>query len=413
MQSISAGIKQTLNLFPNIKHNFKFKLKNKIDTPTWVQFFKDASVPSQYVNTYALKFSENRIRFDMLGDLDRPLLAEMGITAIGDCLSILKHAKAINARIEERRKEFTTTSLTPSLAESQQALKKRTEVAKRIIETYLCDPDAKPLNEKSAQSSLSADLISRLNFTNLGPSPAPASKQTVTFNEDSLNQASKVTVSSTTSDDEFVSAKTPKLLNLKRKLDDVEEITDAEDSNGPPLEYKGVLLSPSKSNLVSLNIRAQSLNEPVKLTNKPVKSRLGTAVSSRLSKGEDSLMSSKISTNLESIRLGATTKDNEEKVSVFKRIRAATAPAVELTGIKKNIVNEQTSKPKIIPITFDAKPAITTVTRVKMTNQPLAKPAESKIISLNANKSQSLVKKTGLEMDSRLKNKSVHDRLKF
>lgn len=353
----------------------------------------------------------------MLGDLDRPLLAEMGITAIGDCLSILKHAKAINARIEERRKEFTTTSLTPSLAESQQALKKRTEVAKRIIETYLCDPEAKPLNEKPAQSSLSADLISRLNFTNLGPNQVATSKQTVTFNEDSLNQASKVIVSSTTNDDEFVSAKNPKLLSLKRKLDDVEEITDPEDSNGPPLEYKGVLLSPNKSNVISLKAkRAQSLNEALKLTNKPVKSRLGTTLSSRLNKGEDSLMSSKISTNLESIRIEATSKSNEEKVSVFKRIRAATTPAVELTGIKKTIVNEQTSKPKIIPITFDAKPAvstITTVTRVKTMNQSLAKPAESKIISLNPNKSPSLVKKTSLEMDNRLKNKSVHDRLKF
>ena len=353
----------------------------------------------------------------MLGDLDRPLLAEMGITAIGDCLSILKHAKAINARIEERRKEFTTTSLTPSLAESQQALKKRTEVAKRIIETYLCDPEAKPLNEKPAQSSLSADLISRLNFTNLGPNQVATSKQTVTFNEDSLNQASKVIVSSTTNDDEFVSAKNPKLLSLKRKLDDVEEITDPEDSNGPPLEYKGVLLSPNKSNVISLKAkRAQSLNEALKLTNKPVKSRLGTTLSSRLNKGEDSLMSSKISTNLESIRVEATSKSNEEKVSVFKRIRAATTPAVELTGIKKTIVNEQTSKPKIIPITFDAKPAvstITTVTRVKTMNQSLGKPAESKIISLNPNKSPSLVKKTSLEMDNRLKNKSVHDRLKF
>jgi hypothetical protein len=35
----------------------------------------------------------------MLIDLDRALLNEMGISAIGDCLSILKHAKTINARV--------------------------------------------------------------------------------------------------------------------------------------------------------------------------------------------------------------------------------------------------------------------------------------------------------------------------
>ncbi len=65
----------------------------------WIKFFKDASIPPEYVETYAKKFAENRIRFDLLADLDRPLLNEMGITAIGDCLSILKHAKSISSKV--------------------------------------------------------------------------------------------------------------------------------------------------------------------------------------------------------------------------------------------------------------------------------------------------------------------------
>ncbi len=67
----------------------------------WVKFFKNASIPNQFANVYASKFNDNRIRFDMLADLDRALLNEMGITAIGDCLSILKHAKEINIRVRE------------------------------------------------------------------------------------------------------------------------------------------------------------------------------------------------------------------------------------------------------------------------------------------------------------------------
>lgn len=65
----------------------------------WVKFFRNALIPRQYATVYANKFAENRIRFDMLGDLSRELLQEMGITALGDCLSIIKHAKVINAAV--------------------------------------------------------------------------------------------------------------------------------------------------------------------------------------------------------------------------------------------------------------------------------------------------------------------------
>lgn len=69
------------------------------DKSTWLRFFNDASVPADFVSVYANKFVENRIRFDMLGDLDRALLNEMGISAIGDSLSILKHAKIIMQKV--------------------------------------------------------------------------------------------------------------------------------------------------------------------------------------------------------------------------------------------------------------------------------------------------------------------------
>ena len=66
----------------------------------WCRFFRDALIPEQFVNVYASKFNENRIRFDMLCDIDKTLLNEMGIVAIGDCLSILKHAKAAYAKVK-------------------------------------------------------------------------------------------------------------------------------------------------------------------------------------------------------------------------------------------------------------------------------------------------------------------------
>jgi hypothetical protein len=68
----------------------------------WFQFFKEALIPSKFVALYAQKFMENRIHYDMLIDLDKPLLNEMGITAIGDCLAILKLAKHIHKLVRDQ-----------------------------------------------------------------------------------------------------------------------------------------------------------------------------------------------------------------------------------------------------------------------------------------------------------------------
>ncbi len=80
----------------------------------WVQFFKEASIPAQYVQSYAHKFTENRIRFDMLPDLDRQLLNELGISAIGDCLSILKHAKTWTPTVNTYNRPFFILNLETS-----------------------------------------------------------------------------------------------------------------------------------------------------------------------------------------------------------------------------------------------------------------------------------------------------------
>ena len=68
----------------------------------WVAFFGDAGIPSASAKTYGAWFVENRIKGDMLEDLDKGYLRDMGITAHGDIICILKHAKkVVNARKEE------------------------------------------------------------------------------------------------------------------------------------------------------------------------------------------------------------------------------------------------------------------------------------------------------------------------
>ena len=58
-------------------------------------FFGEAGIPSAAAKTYAASFVENRIRGDMLADLDKEYLRDMGITVLGDIICILKYAKKV------------------------------------------------------------------------------------------------------------------------------------------------------------------------------------------------------------------------------------------------------------------------------------------------------------------------------
>lgn len=61
----------------------------------WIKFFTDAGIPSFASSKYATIFYENRIQSNMLMDLDKDILKEMGISVIGDMIAILKHAKDV------------------------------------------------------------------------------------------------------------------------------------------------------------------------------------------------------------------------------------------------------------------------------------------------------------------------------
>ena len=62
----------------------------------WADFFSSSGVPSAAAREYADRFERNRIRGDMLDDLDKELLRELGVTVIGDVISILKFAKKVS-----------------------------------------------------------------------------------------------------------------------------------------------------------------------------------------------------------------------------------------------------------------------------------------------------------------------------
>jgi hypothetical protein len=85
----------------------------------WVSFFRDAGIPYSLAKSYASTFEENRIGKDMLLDLDKDILGDMGIKVMGDVIGILKHAK------KEARKDSsgaTVSGTTSSKLKSSSAV---------------------------------------------------------------------------------------------------------------------------------------------------------------------------------------------------------------------------------------------------------------------------------------------------
>ncbi|KAK7160083.1 hypothetical protein R3I93_007899 [Phoxinus phoxinus] len=64
-------------------------------TSEWIQFFKDAGIPPGLAVNYAVSFVDNRIQKNMLMDLSKEIMMDLGISVIGDIIAILKHAKQV------------------------------------------------------------------------------------------------------------------------------------------------------------------------------------------------------------------------------------------------------------------------------------------------------------------------------
>lgn len=69
------------------------------DTSYWIKFFTECGIPPSESTNYAITFTDNRIQKDMLMDLTKEYLTEMGISILGDVIAILKHAKAVHSQV--------------------------------------------------------------------------------------------------------------------------------------------------------------------------------------------------------------------------------------------------------------------------------------------------------------------------
>ncbi|XP_045524767.1 uncharacterized protein C19orf47 isoform X2 [Pieris brassicae] len=113
-------------------------------TGLWVTFFTAAGIPSEVAATYALTFTENRIQNDMLLDLNKEYLRDMGIVRMGDIIAILRHAKQVHENTA-RDKVLSTTNVAnkvPVATVAGRSTVSQPSSPTRMLEHYTrnCDP---------------------------------------------------------------------------------------------------------------------------------------------------------------------------------------------------------------------------------------------------------------------------------
>ncbi|KAK2192455.1 hypothetical protein NP493_31g05060 [Ridgeia piscesae] len=135
-------------------------------TSFWIKFFKDAGIPVSLAATYAVTFTDNRIKADMLLDLTTELLSYMHIDVMGDVIAILKHAKKVHTE-KARENVLKTAENSPkstrrniSATASSSASTNRT-ATRRIVERIIGnDTCTKSTSEPSVH--VSKEMAARL-----------------------------------------------------------------------------------------------------------------------------------------------------------------------------------------------------------------------------------------------------------
>ncbi|XP_017163913.1 uncharacterized protein C19orf47 homolog isoform X3 [Poecilia reticulata] len=240
-----------------------------VSTSEWIQFFKDAGIPAGLAVTYAVSFVDHRIQKNMLMDLSKDIMMDLGITVIGDIIAILKHAKQVHRQdMCKMAAEAITSGQTSVQAELRRTAK---TPATRMIANALshdsppATPVRRPIDNRLSVtvSNSQANKNSKAVVSQPADEGKPAAKRRrVTAEMEGLKRTSvferlgaESMADTTTSNSKPTgvfsrldkgdeSGETPKPGDTDANMGEDDEDTDGE---GSVLQYAGVLKRPAPS----------------------------------------------------------------------------------------------------------------------------------------------------------------------
>ncbi|CAF0973213.1 unnamed protein product [Didymodactylos carnosus] len=145
---------EPLDLFVN---TFVMSDKLTSDIPFWLKFCKssDLLANNSKILEYSMVLADQYSSINELSQASTQQLKSYGFSNV-DIVKLLKQAQFLE---NETRKTLQENHELPAIS-----AKKRTAAATRIIETYLSDPDAKPLNPFGTKPKVSDALLSRISL---------------------------------------------------------------------------------------------------------------------------------------------------------------------------------------------------------------------------------------------------------
>lgn len=173
-----------------------------VQVSKWTKFFMKAGVPSGPANNYAVIFYDNRIQEDMLPDLSKEILRDMGITVMGDIIAILRHSKEVHAQ-SVREKTAMDMAVTDEPApfsspspSSQAGSKRKSSAASRMVDHWINSPKSgENCTGSPVQGSTGTPTPTKKRLTiqaNVSDKPQPIRSQK-TLSERFSVKSSKVT----------------------------------------------------------------------------------------------------------------------------------------------------------------------------------------------------------------------------
>ncbi|CAI9557566.1 unnamed protein product [Staurois parvus] len=133
-------------------------------TSEWISFFKEAGIPAGPAVNYAVTFVDNRISKNMLLDLNKEIMNELGITVVGDVIAILKHAKVVHQ--QDICKALTEA---PNQISMQNELRRNANSPTRMIANSLSrdSPPSTPVRRpETSTSKISVTVSNKVAMKN-------------------------------------------------------------------------------------------------------------------------------------------------------------------------------------------------------------------------------------------------------